>query len=392
MSSDPAVPAPGGTIDLDVAVVGAGPAGASAALVLASGGEGLRIGLLEKAVPPRYKTCGGGVLRRAAARLPIGLQTAVERECRVAELIHHAPVLHFGCRREEPIVHMVMRDRFDFLLTLAAESAGAELFAGTAVLDVVPSAEHVLLETTAGRFRARFVVAADGVNSTIARKTHRPELRDVAAAFECEFTPQAGVLARFASAARFDFGLVPAGYGWVFPKENHLSMGVLTTRRGAAHLPEHFRRYCDVLAVGRPIHEERHGHAIPCRARRGLFDVPRVLFAGDAAGLADPVLAEGITAGIASGQLAARAILEGNLDVASVQPLYWAMLDAEVLAELRVARVLARLLYDYPRVRVALLSRHGQALSELMVRIATGETSYREAVRRPRNFLRLFRW
>lgn len=387
MSSTPA----GATdvIELDVAVVGAGPAGAVAALELAAGDGGLRVGLLEKALPPRYKTCGGGVLRRAAARLALPLWTAIERECRTAELHHHGPRLQFGCRRSEPIVNMVMRDRFDYLLTAAAESAGAELFAEAEVQEVMQTAGHVILGTSGGRFRARFVIAADGVNSAIARLTGRARLREVVAALECEVTPQPAVMERFTDAARFDFGLVPAGYGWVFPKADHLSVGVLTTRRGGASLPESYRQYCEAVGIGMPVREERHGYMIPCRPRPGLFDLPRVLFAGDAAGLADPVLAEGITSAIVSGQLAARAVLEAGLDERLVQRRYRAALEDEILREWRVARVLSRVLYDCPRLRAALFSRHGQRLCELMVRVAMGETSYRAAVQRPKSYLRL---
>ena len=104
-----AASAPGFPVVLDVAIVGAGPAGCAAALEL--GGRGLRVGLIEKAVPPRHKTCGGGVVGRAMALLPAAARVAVERECRVAELVHHHPGLRFICRREEPIVSMVMRDR-----------------------------------------------------------------------------------------------------------------------------------------------------------------------------------------------------------------------------------------------------------------------------------------
>ena len=60
-----------GTISLDVAIIGAGPAGAAAALAL--GGRGLRVGLIEKAELPRHKTCGGGVLRRAIKLLPVSV-------------------------------------------------------------------------------------------------------------------------------------------------------------------------------------------------------------------------------------------------------------------------------------------------------------------------------
>lgn len=380
---------PGHPIELDVAIVGAGPAGAAAALAL--GGRGLRVGLIEKAVPPRYKTCGGGVLRRAIALLPLDVRAAVERECHVAEFVHHRPRLRFVCERERPIISMVMRDRFDHLITTAALQAGARLFAGTTVRDVIPGAENVSLATSAGEFRARFVIAADGAASVVARKTGQAELRQVFPAFESEVTLSPEAMAPLMRTARFDFGLVPAGYGWVFPKRDHLSIGVGTTRRGAAHLPDNYRRYLGVLGLGPPLREERHGYLIPCRPRDGMFGAHRVLFVGDAAGLADPVTAEGITAGIFSGQLAAQAIVEGGFTEAAVKRLYRSRLEQTLLAELRIARWLAWVFYECPRLRTGLLTRHGQRMTELMTQIVTGETTYRAVMRRPGNYLKLFR-
>ena len=372
-----------------MAIVGAGPAGASAALAL--GGRGLRIGLIEKAVPPRYKTCGGGVLRRAIALLPLDVRAAVERECHVAEFVHHGPHLRFVCERERPIVSMVMRDRFDHLIATAAVQAGAQLFAGTTVREVTLEAETVRLTTSAGDFRARFVIAADGANSLVARQTGRTDLRDIFPAFECEVTLAPEAMAPLMRTARFDFGLVPAGYGWVFPKGGHLSIGVGTTRRGAANLPENYRRYLDALGIGAPLREERHGYLIPCRPREGMFGAHRVLFVGDAAGLADPVTAEGITAGILSGQLAARAILDGGFAEPAVKRLYRTGLSQTLLADLRIARWLAWAFYECPRLRAGLLRRHGQSMTELMTQIVTGETTYRAVIRRPGNYLKLFR-
>jgi geranylgeranyl reductase family protein len=376
-------------IELDVAIVGAGPAGGAAALELR--GRGLRVGIVEKAVPPRYKTCGGGVLRRAVKLLPVDIRDAIDRECFAAELVHHAPNLRFVCRREEPIISMVMRDRFDHLLVTEAQRGGAQLFDGTAVSDVSATVDGVRLTTSKGEIRARFVIAADGVNSVVARKTGRPELRDVVPAFECEVTLSPEEMAAHQETARFDFGLVPAGYGWVFPKHGHLSIGVGTTRRGAANLPEYYRRYLEALGIGRPLREERHGYMIPCRPRDGMFDAPRVLFVGDAAGLADPVTAEGITAGILSGQLAARAILAGDFEERAVKQAYRTTLQAGLLADLRAARWLAWILYECPRLNAALLTRYGQRMSELMTRVVTGETTYRAALRRPGNYLKLLR-
>ncbi len=371
-----------------MAIVGAGPAGGAAALELA--GTGLRVMLIEKAVPPRYKTCGGGVLWRAVKRLPVAITAAVERECHLAELVHHDPALRFLCRRAEPIVSMVMRDQFDhLLLTAACAKGGVDCMTGTAVDEVEITPEAVKLATSRGPVRARFVIAADGVNSVIARKTGRPPLQDVVPALECEAYYRSDVMASLMTTARFDFGVVPAGYGWVFPKRDHLSIGVGTIHRGAANLSAQYARYLEKLGLPSAEREERHGYMIPCRPRAGLFELPRILFAGDAAGLADPVTAEGITGAVVSGQLAARAIRDAAGVVQQVQRMYRTTLTDALLADLRVARWLAWLLYDRPRWAAALLARHGPGMSELMTRIVMGETTYQAAVTRPGHYLRL---
>jgi len=378
-----------GTPDYDVAVVGAGPGGSAAALALSRGG--LRVAILEKAVLPRYKTCGGGLLGRTLKMLPLDVRAVVERDCFSAELHHHGPALSLTTRRERPVVSMVMRDRFDHLLTAAAQEAGAILWSGAPVRSVVTRADGVELKTKTGGLSARFVIAADGVGSVVARQCGLPELRHVIPAVECEVTVDAVQFERFRHAARFDFGLTPHGYAWVFPKREHLSIGVLTTRRGSCNLNDEYARYLAHLGLSGPLQEERHGFMIPRRPRDGMFRTPRVLLIGDAAGLADPLMAEGISGAIHSGQLAARAILENGGDDAATRRAYRAHLLATLLPELRIARVLARLIYDFPRVRSWLLTRHGQRLSERLTRLVMGETSYRETVRQPGNYLKLLK-
>ena len=375
--------------DYDVAVVGAGPGGSAAALALSRGG--LRVAILEKAVPPRDKTCGGGLLGRTLDLLPLAVRAVVERECFSAELHHHGPALNFTTQRERPVVSMVMRDQFDHLLTTAAQEAGTALLAGAPVVSLVARAEGVELKTKAGTITARFVIAADGVGSVVARQCGLPELRRVIPALECEVTVDAARLEKFGRSARFDFGLTPHGYAWVFPKRGHLSIGVLTTRRGSCNLNDEYARYLAHLGLTGPLAEERHGYMIPLRPRARMFAAPRVLLTGDAAGLADPLLAEGISSAIRSGQLAARAILENGFDDRATRRAYRAHLGSALLPELRIARVLARVIYDFPRVRSWLLASHGQRLSELLTRVVMGETSYRETVRRPGNYWKLLR-
>jgi len=373
----------------DVVVVGAGPAGSAAALTLS--GAGLRVAIFEKAQLPRYKTCGGGLLARTLKLLPVDLAVTIESECCAAELHHHAPRLTYSTLRDTPIVSMVMRDRFDHQLALAAEKAGTRIFDRTPVLDLRVAHDRVTLRTPAGEVTAGFVVGADGMMSIVARKGGFPDLRDVIPALECEMTVEPERFALFGRAARFDFGLTPHGYGWVFPKKNHLSVGVLTTRRGCCNLNEAYAHYVSVLGLAGPLEEQRHGYMIPGRPRDGLFTRPRLFLVGDAAGLADPVTAEGISAAVLSGQLAATAIAHHRSDPSAAILAYRTAMQKTLLPELRVARVLARGLYDFPKLRGWLFARHGQRLSEFVTEVVMGTARYRDAIRRPKNYLKLLR-
>ena len=151
----------------DVAVIGAGPAGCSAALLLAH--KGLSVVLLEKEVLPRYKTCGGGVLHRAFKLLPPGVEKVVERRFNSAQLNFLGTDLNFVVTRTEPIVHMTMRADLDCLLAREAGKAGAEIVESCPVRHVTVRERFVDISTDRGNFRARFIIAADGVHSATAK-------------------------------------------------------------------------------------------------------------------------------------------------------------------------------------------------------------------------------
>jgi geranylgeranyl reductase family protein len=371
----------------DVAVVGAGPAGASAARVLAEAGA--RVVLLEKHALPRYKTCGGGVVGRALRALPPALRaaveaTAVERPCHIAELDLGDEGLRFRARRPRPLISMVMRDRFDAVLTAAAEAAGAEIRSRCTVRGVVSRADRVELETAGGPVAARFVVAADGATSETARLAGWKPPRRHAPAVEAEVRVRDADFARLVDVARFDFGPAAAGYGWVFPKREHLSIGVCTMRPGV-NLNTTLTRYLESLGLGNLEDVQRHGFFIPLDPRAEGVVRGRVLLAGDAAGLADPVTGEGISGAIESGTLAARAIVDGGDEPARVGARYDRALVA-VRREIRIGRALARLTYDLPRLRRFVFRRHGQALAEGMTDVLMGDRTYASLLGRAKTY------
>jgi geranylgeranyl reductase family protein len=361
----------------DVAVVGAGPAGSTAAFHLAR--AGLRVALLEREPVPRYKTCGGGLVGRAIRWLPGPVAPAVERVCREIVVGLAPRGLAFSCRRPDPLITMTMRSALDALLARSAAEAGAELLAPCAVTSVEPGGDGVRLGTPRGPLHAEFVVGADGATGTVARAAGWDARRHAIPAIEVEARVDDATLARLGQAARFDFGVPPRGYAWVFPKAGHLSIGVLTTRRGSHDLARSLWQYLAQLGI-RPLHVERHGYVIPTRRANGPLARGRLLAVGDAAGLADPLTAEGISFAALSGRLAARALVRGGLDQARTRDRYERAVARHILPELRAAGVLARFVYGPPPVQNAVYRTLGPRLAAAVADVAAGTRSWRQVL------------
>lgn len=371
----------------DVVVVGAGPAGSSAALALAR--HGFAVVLLEKAAFPRYKTCGGGLLQRAFKLLPPEAAAVVERAFSSVALNFLGTKMNFTVTRPQPVIRMAMRADLDYLLTQLAEQAGVRVITSCPIQRVVPQADAVEIISARQNFRAKFVIAADGVHSVTARTAGWPQLPALAPALEHEIYLPKDEFVKFSAVPRFDFNAIDAGYAWIFPKRDHLSAGILSTRRLCPDLQGKLAEYLALLGITRVERVEKHGWLIPLAPRPGMLARGRLLLAGDAAGLADPVTAEGISFAIQSGQLAAAALAECRLDAARVSACYQSLLEKHILRELRAGRFLAKILYQHPCVRQAGFALAGQKLCEFVAAVAMGERSYLEALKRPFSYLKL---
>ena len=370
----------------DVIVVGGGPAGSTAAWRLAK--AGVSVAVIEKAGLPRYKTCGGGIIGRAFQYVPLDVCHVVEQDCYTALLYMLPSGGSFRTQRSMPVVSMTMRDQFDYALLSAAQAAGTVVHQCCAVEDVVFHGDSVTVSTSLGLMQAQFVLAADGALSTVARKTGMAGGRQLIPAVECEVVVPQDQLDRFHGVARFDFGLLPHGYAWVFPKQQHLSIGVLSMVQREGELKHALRKYLDLLGCHDVLRIEQHGFVIPIRPCSGPFMEKRVLLVGDAAGFADPVTGEGISFALLSGQLAAESLILGNFKEEPVQRAYSRSVAESILPELQAGRWLARLLYGYPRLRSWVFRRQGQRLCEAVTDVMAGKRTYRDLVWNLRAWLR----
>jgi geranylgeranyl reductase family protein len=361
----------------DVVVIGAGPAGCTAARLLAE--RGLRVVLLERCPLPRDKTCGGGLVARTVAHLGTDIAPVVEHECRTIEVRLPGSGRTIVCRHERPVVSMTTRADLDLLLANRAVDAGAVLRAPCAALGVRATTSGVTVTTTDGSIHCELVVAADGATGTVSR-TGFGAVRHAAPALELEVPVPDRTLARFADRARFDFGIVAEGYGWVFPKRDHLSIGVLSTRRGPAHLGQALADYLRQLGIGTG-NARAHGYVIPLRPAGRPWIRDRVVAVGDAAGLVDPLTAEGISSAVLSARLAAGAIIRGELNPDRVERIYARSLGQAVLPGLRLSGLIARLVYAPARVQRAVYLSAGPLLARAVLGLTTGLPPARSVLR-----------
>lgn len=326
----------------DVIVVGAGPAGATAAYFL--GEAGWRVLVLEKETLPRYKPCGGGLsIRMLEETFPFSFDPVMESH--ITTITYTLGNRTINIPVANRAIATVMRDKFDSYLL---DHVRAEVKQGIAVRKIVETTDRVSVETTAGDvFESRYLIGADGAKSVVARDLKLRRGRTTAAAIEAEVFVAPELQQRFSDSLAFIFGDIQMGYAWIFPKAEHLSVGI------AALHPQHgelqsamtrvMKRY-GISLEGVPL----HGHPIPIYTRSEPISTSRTLLIGDAAGLADPFTGEGIRLAIKSGRLAAQAILSNDV----LQ--YPTMIYREIGQCHTMGVMVAWFFYKFPRLCFAL--------------------------------------
>ena len=391
----------------DLVVVGAGPAGATAAAVAARGG--LRVALLEKQPLPRHKPCGGGMPVPVQREL-LDLAPEALVDTRVRYMRHswcfgravEAPIDPPGTPPEQSRgLLMVQRPRFDHALVCQAQAAGVELLEGHAFAGLERAAGGVTLqvrrravagqEAAALTLLAAAVIGADGAAGGVAAAVGLRRSARIALALELEVPHRwdpADPLLR-PDLLHLEYGALRRGYAWVFPKADHLNIGAglfYGRQRDLRRDPSARSRimaaigaYAAALGVdpARLQGLRGHGHPLP------IWDGPeplhsadgRVLLVGDAAGLINPLFGDGLFHAIRSGRLAAEALLAG-------QPCsHTARVHGLLADDFEAARRLGRLFYGLS----GLTYRYGIAqprATPLAVRLLGGELNFRGLGRR----------
>jgi geranylgeranyl reductase family protein len=291
----------------DVAVVGAGPAGSTVAYRLARAHA--RVLLVDKARFPRDKPCGGGLTMRAVRQLPFSVEPVVEdRITRARCRLRYGPAIER--ESDQVLCLMTQRRRLDAYLVERAVEAGAEFRDGVRVR-VESDTE---LRVGGEPIEVGALIGADGANGVTARSLGLAGGIVNGVALEgnlpYERLPHNG----WRGMLVLELATIPGGYGWIFPKADHVNVGVGGWGEEGPRLRHHLHVLCGHYGFELRELTQLRGHRLPMRRPETLLARGRALLVGDAAGVLDPVSGDGIYEAFVTSRLAAEHVLADDIE------------------------------------------------------------------------------
>lgn len=356
----------------DVIVAGAGPSGSTAARECAL--RGLTVLMVDRAEFPRDKPCGGGVNMRAAHLVPFDLTPVVERTIYGLRVCVKQGESYLR-RSEEPLTYMTQRRHLDAYLVEHAVKSGAAFREGTAIRAVDRDAGQVVVRAGGESFVGRTLVIADGANGRTAKLAGVEVQRDMGIAYEGNITPRDSYPEEWCDTLGVEVGTCPGGYGWLFPKGDHVNIGVGGHWSIGVSVRERLNALTRYYGFDPGQYWGMHGHPLPLRRVGSKVQEGNVLLVGDAAGFVDVLTGEGIFAAIRSGQAAARHLeryLSGDeSDLSGYQREIGEALDADLL----ISRQLHAIFHLSPRI-AATLVRRSSRMWRLVCALLVGQVAY----------------
>ncbi|MBI2252677.1 MAG: geranylgeranyl reductase family protein [Armatimonadetes bacterium] len=373
----------------DVIVCGLGPAGAMSAYELSK--AGMNVLALEKKKMPRYKACGGCLSPKIIKIIPVDISDLIERTVYTVGFTY--------CFKEEflisakrPIGHMLMRDKFDYLLAEKAKETGTVIKEDEALIALEESKEFIKVKTSKGDYQTRFLIGSDGANSIVAKSNNLAKKKRLFLTLTSEIFVNMDLLEENSKIAWVDMGNVPYGYAWIFPKGKHvtLGLGVFQTKKNSKSPISYLHKFINShkLLKGAKL-QKVYGHLLPTLVdSRVKISKGRVFLIGDAAGLVDPFLGEGIYYALRSAQIISNLILNNNGNLEELNLLFHKNIHQELFPHFKAAEKISRFVFNFPRYSYSLLRDH-KLLADFYQNVMQGEDSYETVFARMINKVKL---
>jgi geranylgeranyl reductase family protein len=382
-------------VKYDVTIVGAGPAGSTAAKFLSE--KGFKTLLIDKEKFPRDKPCGGGLPIRVLQRYPYIVNEKIIEAYSSSGTVFSPSLQHqIEINKNTPLMATTLRKKFDFELVKYARDAGTIFQEGTPVSSVQISDDNARVILNQGtEIDSEIIVGADGVHSIVAKNTGLCKMgtkRGVCILQEFQVdekimddyfkkTRHCYIHSRFKNVA---------GYGWVFPKKEHLNIGfgVIQVNKNPEEKLNLLDCYHDYIAHLKekdliPQHLKEvpvKGGALPTRPLEKTYG-NRLLLAGDAGGFINPLSGEGLYYAMTSGKLAAETIteaLEKNSTTEEFLSKYQTMWQKDFGKDIDlILKVVKRGSMEYAE-RVFKIACNDPILTDLMMGVITGQTSVQQ--------------
>lgn len=290
----------------DVLIVGSGPAGAYLAYLLAK--KNINVLIIDKEKFPREKVCGGGISQKTINLLDFSIDSIVQKYITGAFLTYkNRGIIEKKLEGRNGV--SIIRSEFDnFILEKAIEN-GAEFIQNCAYNSTDNENDYLVVNTSNRTYKSKYLIGADGVFSKVRNDHFGKDLVSYAPAIEALVYVPPKIIDLYEDHTLFDFGGMPKGYGWIFPKKDHLNVGVYSIfgsksirddlNKFMARYPS-LKNFSDIKIVG---------FSIPTKNRKKIFGNNSVLLIGDSAGFAESFYGEGIYFALKSAVLASKALI-----------------------------------------------------------------------------------
>jgi geranylgeranyl reductase family protein len=356
----------------DCIIVGAGPGGSSSAYHL--GKKGHSVLVLDKASFPRSKSCGGGVSPAIAKWFDFDFSPVVQNQVsQVKYTFKMGDPAEVKLKGVTPM-WMVQRSEFDNFLIEQAIGQGVEFQSGVEVQGVKLEGDTWQVNTSDGQFQGKYLIAADGAKSMMAKLLGFTQPATVTAA---SLQVPGEVSDRQQVTGFFDFGSLKNGFMWCFPKKDGYSFSAAYVRNpkgDTGELRKQLNKYAELFNLD-PSQGEYTEHPLNLWQEDRPLHSDRALLVGEAAGMVDPLIGEGIRPALYTGVQAATAVSSAISGDANALSNYSETVNQEWGANLAKADFIAGLFFKAPKIAYKLGVKRPSA-GQLMGKILCGELSY----------------